>query len=73
VPFAASDPPLASVRYEYAATRRTTRRSAPCRKFAGICVSQKSARAMQEIGKRAMQETGKKKVRWRTGDSHPSD
>jgi hypothetical protein len=42
-------------------------------KFAGICVSQKSARAMQEIGKRAMQETGKKKVRWRTGDSHPSD
>jgi hypothetical protein len=32
-------------------------------------VSQKSARAMQEIGKRAMQETGKKKVRWRTGDS----
>jgi len=28
---------------------------------------------MQEIGKRAMQETGKKKVRWRTGDSHPSD
>jgi hypothetical protein len=36
-------------------------------------VSQKSARAMQEIGKRAMQETGKKKVRWRTGDSHPSD
>ena len=47
-------------------------RSAPCRKFAGICGSHKFAKSEARIGKRAMQETGKsdagndkKQVRWR--------